>query len=150
MSETMDIVATLEASGHYATFLSALKSADLTKTLQGAGPFTLFAPSDSAFEKIPEAQLNALLGGNPGQIRAVMAYHFASGKVLAARFSGKRIRATTFAGGAVVIDGRPEGLRVNGVRCVEPDLIARNGVIHGIEGVLSPKAPGVIVGAAVA
>lgn len=140
------IVSAADRAG-YCTFSSALRSTELNRVLEGPGPFTVFAPSDAAFSKFSPASLERLLEGDPELLRLVMGYHFAPGKVSSARFQGKRIRAVMHAGGDVIIDGR-SGLRVNGARLVQPDIIAANGVIHGVDAVLWPPETAAAVGAA--
>ena len=136
----LSVVSVADRAGFH-IFATALRSSDHFKTLEGAGPFTVFAPSDEAFEKFAPAALDKLLNDDAELLNTVLGYHFASGKVATTRFVGKRIRAVMRAGGDVRIDGRT-GLRVNAARMVRPDLGARNGVVHGIDAVLWPPRPG--------
>ena len=134
-----DLIDSAERTGRYSTFLSAVKLSGLEATLRSAGPFTLFAPQDEAFEKFPSTTLSKLLRpDNRELLVSVMGYHFAPGQVLAARFAGKRIAATSFEGRRLRIDGN-DGLHVDGARGVEADVPASNGVMHGIDRVLWPK-----------
>jgi uncharacterized surface protein with fasciclin (FAS1) repeats len=133
------IIPAAEQAG-YRTFAAALRSGPYADTLAGAGPFTVFAPNDAAFAKFSPSALDQLLDGESEIAHAVLGYHFARGKVMAARFAGKRIRAAMHVGGDAIIDGA-SGLRVNSARVVEPDLTASNGVIHGIDAVLWPREP---------
>jgi uncharacterized surface protein with fasciclin (FAS1) repeats len=131
-----NIHAVARAEG-FEEFVSALRIANLIETLEGAGPFTVFAPSDEVFETDDRGAIRKLLNGGRTRLRAVLKNHIASGKVVARQFAGKRIRAVTLGGGSVVIEGR-NGLSVNGAQVILPDLQASNGVIHGIDGLLWP------------
>jgi uncharacterized surface protein with fasciclin (FAS1) repeats len=131
------IVSAANQAGYH-RFTDLLRAADHLNTLQGGGPFTVFAPTDAAFDKFSAAALDRLIADHE-LLQLVMGYHFASGKVVAARFAGKRIRAVMHAGGDLIVDGR-SGLRVNAARVVQPDIGAANGVIHGIDAVLWPVA----------
>jgi uncharacterized surface protein with fasciclin (FAS1) repeats len=141
----LSVVSVADRAGFH-IFANALRASDLGVKLEGAGPFTVFAPSDAAFQKFSPAALDALLNDGREQLNIVLGYHFAAGKVLTAKLAGKRIRAVMHAGGDVIIDGRTE-LRVNATRLVKPDLGARNGVVHGIDGVLWPREAAVAVSA---
>lgn len=135
-----DLVDCIKNAGGYTTFLGLLDAAGLEATLRGSGPFTLFAPRDEAFEKFPKATMTKLLQRDHRDLLvSMLGYHFAPGQVLANRFAGKRIAATTFEGRRLRIDGTA-GLRVDGARVVEADVLASNGVLHGIDRVLWPKA----------
>jgi uncharacterized surface protein with fasciclin (FAS1) repeats len=141
----LSVVSVADRAGFY-TFASAVRSSDHFKTLEGRGPFTVFAPSDEAFKRFSAASLDRLLKEDRDLLHLVLGYHFAAGKVATARLAGKRIRAVMHAGGDVIIDGR-SGLRVNTARLVKPDLDAANGVIHGIDAVLWPREPAAAIGA---
>lgn len=143
MSE-LSVVSVADRAGFH-TFASALRSSDHSKALEGPGPFTMFAPSDAAFDRFSAAALDRLLKDRE-LLHVVLGYHFAAGKVAAARLAGKRIRAVMQAGGDVIIDGR-SGLRVNTARLVKPDLGAANGVVHGIDAVLWPRERAAAIGA---
>lgn len=127
------------------SFPHVLRASGCADVLAGGGPFTIFvtifAPTDAAFEKFSRASLDHLLRGDAELLRAVAGYHFAAGKVLAARFAGKRIRALTHEGSHLIIDGKGR-LRVNGAHVVKPDIIAGACVIHVIDQVLWPRKPG--------
>lgn len=131
------VVSVADRSGFH-IFASALRESSHLSNLERAGPFTVFAPSDAAFQKFSKAALDKFLNGDRALLDAVLGYHIAAGRVASARFEGKRIRAVMQAGGDVIIDGR-SGLRVNGARMTKPDLGGRNGVVHGIDGVLWPR-----------
>lgn len=129
-----DIVDTAVNAGNFKTLVTALKAADLVKTLKGKGPFTVFAPTDEAFAKIPKADLDALLA-NKEKLTAVLTYHVVPGKIMAkdvkagdvVTINGKTIKITT--------DG---GVVVNTSKVTATDIKASNGVIHVIDTVLMP------------
>ena len=129
-----DIVDTAVSAGNFKTLVTALKAADLVKTLKGKGPYTVFAPTDEAFAKIPKADLDALLA-NKEKLTAVLTYHVVSGKIMSkdvkagdvATVNGKTIKITT--------DG---GVLVNTSKVTATDIKASNGVIHVIDTVLMP------------
>jgi uncharacterized surface protein with fasciclin (FAS1) repeats len=133
----LSVVSVADRAGYH-MFASALRSSSHFEKLEGAGPFTMFAPSDEAFKKFTQAALDKLLNEDRKLLDLVLGYHFAPGKVMTALLSGKRIRAVMQAGGDVIIDGRT-GLRVNAARLEKPDLGARNGVVHGIDALLWPR-----------
>ncbi len=130
-----DIVDTAVAAGNFKTLVVALKAADLVNTLKGKGPYTVFAPTDEAFAKIPKADLDALLA-NKEKLSAVLTYHVVPSKVMAkdvkagdvATVNGKTIKITT-----------ANGVVVNTSKVTATDIDASNGVIHVIDSVLMPK-----------
>jgi uncharacterized surface protein with fasciclin (FAS1) repeats len=130
----LSVVSVADRAGFH-IFASALRASDYFASLEGAGPFTVFAPTDAAFNALGPATLDKLLSRESERTDAFLGYHFAAGRVVAAQFRGKRIRAVMKAGGDAVIEGR-DGLRVNAARVCKPDLYARNGVVHGIDAVL--------------
>lgn len=121
----------------FGVFAEALRASPYGEVLDGGGPYTVFAPTDAAFSRAPPEQL---LHGDEVLMRRVIGYHFAVGKVMARRFKGARIRATMYAGGHVIIDGR-NGLRVNAANLVQPDIVVGACVLHGIDEVLWPREP---------
>lgn len=131
-----DIVDTAVAAGSFKTLATALQAAGLVETLKGAGPFTVFAPTDEAFAKIPKADLDALLK-DKAKLTAVLTYHVVAGKVMAADVV-KLKTAKTVQGGLVTID-TTAGVTVNGAKVVKTDIGASNGVIHVIDTVILPK-----------
>lgn len=133
------VISAADHAGFY-IFAAALRSSDHCQMLEEDGPFTVFAPTDAAFCAMSPVVLDTFLRREPERLHLVLGYHLAHGRVGAARFAGKRIRAAMIAGGDVLIDGR-EGLKANGSRVVKPDLEARNGVIHGVDSVLWPRKP---------
>jgi uncharacterized surface protein with fasciclin (FAS1) repeats len=129
------IVDVAKAAGGFSTLLAAVDAAGLTSTLSGPGPFTVFAPTDEAFAKIPKADLDALLA-DKAKLTAVLTYHVVSGKVLAKDVGGLT-KATTVQGKDLPIDTK-SGVKVGGATVVKTDIEASNGVIHVIDTVLMP------------
>jgi uncharacterized surface protein with fasciclin (FAS1) repeats len=131
------IVKTAAAAGTFKTLVAAVEAAGLTETLTGDGPFTVFAPTDEAFAKLPDGTIDALIA-DPPRLRAILKYHVLAGRVMAAD-AAKLILAKTSLGQSITIDAS-KGVRVDGANVVTPDLICSNGVIHVIDAVLMPKA----------
>jgi uncharacterized surface protein with fasciclin (FAS1) repeats len=133
----LSVVSVADRAGFH-IFAGALRTSEYFETLEGAGPFTVFAPSDEAFKKLSKAALDNLLTRDREHLRIVLGYHLAAGKVATSRLVGKRIRGVMQAGGDVIIDGR-SALTVNAARVIKPDLAARNGIVHGIDALLVPR-----------
>jgi len=133
----LSIVSVADRAGFH-IFATALRASDYWERLENAGPFTVFAPADTAFAGYSASALERFLNKDRESLNLVLGYHIAAGKVVAARLDGKRIRGVMQAGGDVIIDGRA-GLRVNAARVIKPDLLARNGVVHGVDALLSPR-----------
>ena len=133
-----DIVDTAVGAGSFNTLVAAVKAAGLVDTLKGAGPFTVFAPTDEAFAKLPAGTVEALLKDIP-KLTSILTYHVVSGKVLAAdvvKLDGKE--AKTVQGGGVKIS-TTGGVKLNGTaNVVTTDIACSNGVIHVIDGVILP------------
>jgi uncharacterized surface protein with fasciclin (FAS1) repeats len=132
-----DIVETAVAAGSFKTLATALQAAGLIETLKGQGPFTVFAPTDEAFAKIPESDLKALLA-NKAELTKILTYHVVSGKVTAAEVV-KLSSAKTVEGEAIKIDTSHDGVKVNDANVIKTDIMASNGVIHVIDAVLLPE-----------
>lgn len=130
-----DIVDTAVKAGSFSTLIAAVKAAGLVDTLKGAGPFTVFAPSDEAFAKLPAGTVDALLKDIP-KLKKILTYHVVSGKVMAADVM-KMKSAKTVEGSEVKIDAS-HGVKVNSSTVTTPDVAADNGVIHIIDTVLMP------------
>lgn len=130
-----DIVDTAANAGSFNTLVAAVKAAGLTDTLKGSGPFTVFAPTDEAFAKLPAGTVDALLKDIP-KLKKILTYHVVSGKVLAADVV-KMKSATTVQGSDVKIDAS-NGVKINDAKVATPDVSADNGVIHVIDTVLIP------------
>jgi transforming growth factor-beta-induced protein len=133
-----NIVQTAVAAGEFTTLAKLLKSAGLAGTLAGKGPFTVFAPTDAAFAKVPKATLNAL-AADKAKLRAVLLYHVASGKVLAKRVTTLS-SVKTLNGQSLRIRTNGGMVRVGSAKLAQADVLATNGVIHVIDRVLIPKA----------
>jgi uncharacterized surface protein with fasciclin (FAS1) repeats len=131
-----DIIQVAKGAGSFNTLLKAVQVAGLTKTLKGEGPFTVFAPTDEAFAKLPAGALDGLLK-DPAKLKSVLLYHVVSGKVLAKDVVGLT-EATTVNGAKIAIDAK-NGVVLNGTsKVVKTDIAASNGVIHVIDTVLLP------------
>ena len=137
-TEDANIVQTAVAAGQFKTLTKLLKRAGLANALQQPGPFTVFAPTDAAFKKVPKKTLSALLH-NKAKLKAVLLYHVASGKVTAAKVA-KRTSVKTLNGKAVRIRLSDANVFVNAAKVTTPDVMASNGVIHVINRVLIPPA----------
>ena len=135
-----DIVAVAAGAGQFNTLVAAVKAADLVETLQSPGPFTVFAPTDDAFAKLPEGTVDSLLlPENKAQLVAILKYHVVSGEVLAAEVT-KLTSANTVEGQPVAISASDSGVRVNDANVIKTDVMASNGVIHVIDTVLIPSS----------
>ncbi|MBD1805822.1 fasciclin domain-containing protein [Microcoleus sp. FACHB-SPT15] len=133
-----DIVDTAVKAGSFNTLVAAVKAAGLVDTLKGAGPFTVFAPTDEAFAKLPNGTVEALLNDIP-KLKKILTYHVVSGKVKAADFSLTQKSATTVEGSEVKIDASNDSVKVNDATVSTSDVDADNGVIHIIDTVLIPE-----------
>jgi len=132
-----DIVDTAVAAGDFNTLVTAVKAAGLVETLKGEGPFTVFAPTDAAFAKVPTDTLNALLA-DKAALANVLTYHVVAGNVMAADVV-KLTSAVTVQGQAVSIEVKDGKVYVDGAQVVATDIKASNGVIHVIDAVILPK-----------
>ena len=133
--QAKDIVDTAVGAGTFKTLATALGAADLVPTLKGKGPFTVFAPTDEAFAKIPKADLDALLKDKK-KLAAVLTYHVVPGKVMAANVKAGKVK--TGQGSEITIT-TTGGVMVNNAKVIKTDIVADNGVIHVIDTVLMPK-----------
>ena len=139
-AQSRTIVATAVAAGSFTTLAKALAAADLVTTLEGQGPFTVFAPTDEAFAKLPAGTVETLLKPeNKAKLRRVLTYHVVPGKVMAAD-AVKVKEAETVQGGKLAVKTDAEGVLINGARVVKADIECGNGVIHVIDAVLLPPA----------
>jgi uncharacterized surface protein with fasciclin (FAS1) repeats len=135
-----DIVDTAVAAGSFNTLVAAVQAAGLVETLKGAGPFTVFAPTDEAFAKLPAGTVeNLLKPENKDQLVAVLTYHVIPGKVMAADIAGKELEAATVQGSMVDINATGASVMVDGATVVTADVEASNGVIHVIDAVILPE-----------
>ena len=136
--ESKDIVDTTVAAGSFKTLAAALEAADLIETLKGDGPFTVFAPTDEAFAKLPKGTVESLLKPeNKAKLAGILTYHVVAGKVMA-KDVVKLSTAKTAQGSEVKIDAT-EGVKINDAKVTKADVAASNGVIHVIDTVLLPK-----------
>ncbi|MBK9145139.1 MAG: fasciclin domain-containing protein [Candidatus Melainabacteria bacterium] len=131
-----DIVDTAQSAGSFNTLIAALDKAGLVSTLKGDGPFTVFAPSDSAFEKIPPADLKALLA-DKAKLTKVLTYHVVPGSLKAAQVV-KQSKAETVEGSPVQISAGDDGVFVGGAQVTKTDILCKNGVVHVIDTVIMP------------
>lgn len=140
LARAADIVDTAVAAGSFNTLVTAVKAAGLVKTLKGKGPYTVFAPNDAAFAKLPPGTVESLLK-NKAKLATILKYHVVPGRVKAADVAGKSLQVKTAAGLPVNVDGT-FGVRVNDAHVIQPDIEASNGVIHVVDTVLLPPAGG--------
>ena len=135
-----DIVDTAVAAGSFSTLVAAVTAAGLVETLKGAGPFTVFAPSDDAFAALPAGTVETLVKPeNKDQLTAILLLHVVPGKVMAADVAGQVLDPATAGGATVHIDGT-NGVTVDGAKVVTADIECTNGVIPVIDAVILPKA----------
>ena len=137
MPAQLDIVDTAVAAGNFKTLVAAVKEAGLVDTLKGAGPFTVFAPTDEAFAKLPAGTVEALLK-DKAKLTAILTYHVVAGKVMAKDVGGMT-SATTVNGASVAIDSS-NGVKVGGATVIKADIETSNGVIHVIDTVMMPPS----------
>jgi len=135
-----DIVDTAVAAGSFNTLVAAVKAAGLVSVLKGDGPFTVFAPTDAAFAKLPAGTVESLLKPeNKGQLTAILTYHVVPGKVMSKDLLGMKLDAATVQGSNVSIDATGAGVRVDNATVISADIGTSNGVIHVIDTVIMPK-----------
>jgi uncharacterized surface protein with fasciclin (FAS1) repeats len=137
-SQAKDIVDTAVAAGSFKTLAAALQAADLVGTLKGKGPFTVFAPTDEAFAKLPPGTVESLLKPeNRDKLRRILTYHVVSGKVMAAE--AMKLQSAKAVSGDTLSISAMNGVTIDNARVVKADIAASNGVIHVIDTVLLPK-----------
>lgn len=134
---TADIVDTAIAAGNFKTLAKALTEAGLVTTLKGKGPFTVFAPTDEAFAKLPKGTVEGLLKDKK-KLTAVLTYHVVSGRVMAADV-GKMSTAKTVNGQNIAIKAKDGAVMINNAKVIKADIEATNGVIHVIDTVILPE-----------
>jgi len=133
-----DIVAVATEAGSFKTLVAAVKAAGLVETLQGPGPFTVFAPTDAAFDKLPKGTVEELLKPeNKAKLVAVLTYHVLPGKVLASDV--KTMMAKTVNGQSLDVKVADGSVTVDNAKVIKADVAASNGVIHVIDTVVLPK-----------
>ena len=133
---TKDIVDTAIDAGSFDTLVIAVKTADLVDALKGEGPFTVFAPTDAAFAKLPKGALDALLN-DKAKLTAVLKYHVVPGKVMAADVVNLKT-AKTANGNSLTISAANGSVMVNNAKVIQTDIAASNGIIHVIDTVVLP------------
>ena len=133
--QAKDIVDTAASAGEFNTLAAALQKAGLVDTLKGKGPFTVFAPTDAAFAKVPKDRLDALLA-DKDELTKVLTYHVVPGKVLAKDVKAGQVK--TVQGGALTVS-TAGGVKVDDANVVKTDIVADNGVIHVIDSVVLPR-----------
>jgi uncharacterized surface protein with fasciclin (FAS1) repeats len=133
-----DIVDTAVAAGQFSTLVAAVQAAGLVDTLKSEGPFTVFAPTDEAFAKLPAGTIDDLLKPeNRDQLAAILTYHVVPGKIMSGDIAGATTSVDTVQGGALEVDAT-NGVRINNATVVTADIETDNGVIHVIDAVLLP------------
>ena len=135
VAQAKDIVDTAVAAGSFKTLATALTAAGLIDTLKGPGPFTVFAPTDEAFAKIPKADLDALLM-DKAKLSAVLTYHVVAGKVMAKDVKAGKVKTVQ---GSELTVATMGGVMVDNAKVVKTDIAADTGVIHVIDTVIMPK-----------
>ena len=134
-AQAKDIVDTAVAAGNFKTLVTALQAAGLVDTLKSKGPFTVFAPTDEAFAKIPKADLDALLK-DKAKLTSVLTYHVVPGRILSKNIKPGKVKTVQ---GSELTIATAGGVTVDGVKVIAADIKADNGVIHVIDSVLMPK-----------
>ncbi len=139
-AKAADIVDTAVSAGKFETLVAAVKAADLVDTLKGDGPFTVFAPTDEAFAKLPAGTVeNLLKPENKDQLIAILTYHVVPGKVMSADIANKQLKAGTVQGSELDINALNGGVSVDNAKVIQADIETSNGVIHVIDTVVLPQ-----------
>ena len=133
---TKNIVDTMIAAGHFTTFASAVNAAGLTGELAAKGPFTVFAPTDEAFKKLPPGGYDSLLK-DVGKLKAILNYHVVSGYFTARDVKSGEVM--TLQGSRLTTAVSSSDVRVNGARVTKADIVTTNGIVHAIDAVILPK-----------
>ena len=134
-----DIVDTAVSAGSFKTLVAAAQAAGLVETLKGAGPFTVFAPTDEAFAKLPAGTVeNLLKPENKKSLVTILTYHVVPGKVMSKDIAGKKLKPKSVEGSQISIDST-SGVKVDSAKVLKADIEASNGVIHVIDSVIMPK-----------
>lgn len=136
MTTQPDIVDIAASNDQFSTLVTAVQAAGLVDTLKGDGPFTVFAPTNEAFAALPAGTVEGLLQ-DPEALAEILTYHVVPGAVTSDQLAGQRLSVATVQGDSVHIDGT-NGVTVEGANVIQADIIASNGVIHVIDGVLLP------------
>ncbi len=134
-----DIVETAVAAGSFETLVAAVQAAGLVETLQGEGPFTVFAPTDEAFAALPAGTVEDLLKPeNKDKLVAILTYHVLAGEVPSTAVNNKSLDAKTVQGSTIAVNGLGSGVMINDATVIRADIITDNGLIHVIDKVLIP------------
>ena len=137
-AKAADIVDIAVSAGQFKTLVAAVTAAGLVDTLKSKGPFTVFAPTDAAFAKLPAGTVESLLKPeNKSKLVAILTYHVVPGKVMSADIAGKKLSVATVQGGKINVNAM-SGVMINGAKVVSADIAASNGVIHVIDKVILP------------
>ena len=134
-----DIVDTAGGAGNFNTLVTAVKAAGLVDTLKGPGPFTVFAPTDEAFARLPAGTVQDLLKPeNKSKLVAILTYHVVPGKVMSKDIAGKKTMVKSVEGSEIAVDAT-NGVQIDDAKVVKADIETSNGVIHVIDKVIMPK-----------
>jgi uncharacterized surface protein with fasciclin (FAS1) repeats len=134
-----DIVDTASGAGNFNTLVTAVKAAGLVDTLKGPGPFTVFAPTDEAFARLPAGTVQDLLKPeNKSKLVAILTYHVVPGKVMSNDIAGKKTMVKSVEGSEIAVDAS-HGVQIDDAKVVKADIETSNGVIHVIDKVIMPK-----------
>jgi uncharacterized surface protein with fasciclin (FAS1) repeats len=140
-AKAADIVETAASAGNFTTLLAAVEAAGLADTLKGEGPFTVFAPTDAAFEKLPQGTVeNLLKPENRDQLQQILTYHVVPGRIMSSDLAGQSTTAKTVEGSDLEIDASGSGVMVESATVTQADIAAENGVIHVIDSVMMPQS----------
>lgn len=135
-----DIVDTAASAGKFNTLVTAVKAAGLVDTLKGEGPFTVFAPTDEAFAKLPKGTVEDLLKPeNKDKLVKILTYHVVPGKIMSSDIAGKKEEVATVEGSKLSVNAT-SGVMIDNAKVVKADIGASNGVIHSIDTVVMPKS----------
>ncbi len=138
-ASSKDIVGVATEAGKFNTLLTAAKAAGLVDTLKGAGPYTVFAPTDEAFAKLPKDTVeNLLKPENKDKLAKILTYHVVPGKIMAGDIKGKKTSVKSVEGSELTVDAT-DGVKIDNAKVVTADVAASNGVIHVIDTVVMPK-----------
>jgi len=135
-AQEKDIVDTAVSAGNFTTLVKAVQAAGLVDTLKGPGPFTVFAPTDEAFAKLPAGTVEGLLA-NPDKLKAVLTYHVVACKVMAADVKPGKVKTVQGSQATILTSGG--NVMIDGAKIVKADIECSNGVIHVIDSVILPK-----------
>jgi len=138
-AKAADIVDTAVSAGNFETLVAAVKAADLVETLKGEGPFTVFAPTDEAFAKLPAGTVEDLLKPeNKDKLIGILTYHVLPGKVMSGDIAGQKTMVETVQGSKLSVDAT-DGVKVDEAKVIKADIETSNGIIHVIDTVVLPQ-----------